>query len=273
MTHPYVTREEWDAREPDSEELLIIGNVEFFIVHYTGASRSQTIKSLQDYSMDVRNARDILYNSAVKDGVEYEGRHHNEGGHIGGLNEESYGVVVFGLDGDATEADMRTIEEIYDRECKFFGKRLIPYGHGEAPGQNTSCPGSQLQHFVNTRLKNRDPFNPKGNDMDDNDKAVAWATTNRADALMSGEDAWFTIAGEPLRHTHPTHENPDGTPVIYSRREPNNLKAQLDRIEAKQAPAIDLDELARLIAGNLNMSNLARLVANNLRSLTFTADE
>lgn len=49
------------------------------------------------------------------------------------------------------------------------------------------------------------------------DRNVAWATTNRTDAILNNrESAEFSIPGEP-----------------GPRSEPNNLRKQLDRIEGK----------------------------------------
>ncbi|HVI71716.1 MAG TPA: hypothetical protein VM656_09555, partial [Pyrinomonadaceae bacterium] len=63
-----VTRAQWNARAPRSTTSLTLSKVDKFIVHYSGASRSQTIRSIQDYCMDVKGHSDIDYNALVKDG-------------------------------------------------------------------------------------------------------------------------------------------------------------------------------------------------------------
>lgn len=85
-----------------------------------------------------------------------------------------------------------------------------------------------------------------GDDVDENTRADIWAITNRQHALLTGEDfAWFNIGNEPKIHEHPTQKNPDGSPVKYSRKEPNKVKEQLTRIEnAVKAPVIDYSQLA-----------------------------
>lgn len=85
-----------------------------------------------------------------------------------------------------------------------------------------------------------------GDDVDERTKADIWAITNRIHTLLTGEDhAFFNIGDEDRIYPHPTQTNPDGSPVMYSRKEPNKVKEQLDRIEAAiTAPEIDYAQLA-----------------------------
>lgn len=237
--HTYVNREGWNAEPPRFSEPLDPDKVMYFVVHYTGASRSQTMRQLQWYSMEDRGARDVLYNAAVKNGTEFEGRNHNKGGHTEGLNEESYGVVVFGFDGDVNAADMDTLEEIYVRECLFFKRVLIPIGHQQAPGNNTSCPGPRLLDFVNNRLKLRNPFDG-GNGMGSDVTQVDVATTYRAHALLGDlEEARFTLPGETKETV-----------------EPNRLRERLTRMEEK------IDALS---SGGVSDEQLERVLRKILR--------
>lgn len=142
------SRAEWNARPPRYTNPLNFDIVNQFIVHYSGASRSQTVRSIQNYSMDVKGYSDIDYNYIVKDGVVFMGRGDNKGGHTLNNNSFSIGVCVIGRDGDATDADFAAVRELYDHMCVRIGKQLAKLGHQDAnPGQ-TDCPGPQIEAWV-----------------------------------------------------------------------------------------------------------------------------
>lgn len=148
MNYTIKSREAWDAKPPTRTYPLDWSKVTMFIVHYSGASREQSIASIQDYCMRVKGHSDIDYNALVKDGVGYEGRWNNKGGHAENLNSVSWGVCIVGNDGEATEADFQMVKALYDYACTQAGRKLTVYGHGQAPGQNTSCPGNQIRMWV-----------------------------------------------------------------------------------------------------------------------------
>lgn len=143
-----VNRAGWNARAPRSASPLNWANVTEFVVHYSGASRAQSVRSIQNYSMDVKGYSDIDYNALVKDGIHYVGRGDNIGGHTLNHNSRSYGVCIIGQDGDATAADFQTVRELYDMACVKAGRQLAKLGHQDAnPGQ-TDCPGNEIEAWV-----------------------------------------------------------------------------------------------------------------------------
>lgn len=144
-----VTREEWDARPPKYTNALNLSEVNKFVVHYSGAARSQTVRSIQNYCMDNKGHSDIDYNAVVKDGKHYIGRGWNKGGHTLNNNSSSYGVCVVGEDGDATEADMNAVRTIYEEVCAKLGRRITMTTHRGVLGASyTDCPGSELEAWV-----------------------------------------------------------------------------------------------------------------------------
>lgn len=143
-----ISRGGWGARPPRYTTPLNFSVVDKFIVHYSGASRSQTVRSIQNYSMDVKGYSDIDYNYLVKDGKVFVGRGDNAGGHTLNNNSSSIGVCIIGQDGDATAADFQAVRELYDHMCNRIGKQLRMLGHRDAnPGQ-TDCPGNQIEAWV-----------------------------------------------------------------------------------------------------------------------------
>lgn len=148
-----VTRAQWNARQPTSAVALTLSKVDKFIVHYSGASRSQTIRSIQDYCMDAKGHSDIDYNALVKDGKHYVGRAYNIGGHTLNNNSTSYGCCVVGNDGDATDADMNCVRDIYEMVCAKLGRRIrMTHHRGVLGASYTSCPGSELEAWVNAGM-------------------------------------------------------------------------------------------------------------------------
>lgn len=147
-----VSRQDWGARPPRSATPLNFSRVGKFIIHYSGASRSQTVRSIQNYSMDTKGYSDIDYNYIIKDGTIYIGRGDNIGGHTLNNNSTSIGACVIGQDGDATEADFAAIRDLYEWVCNRVGRRLRVMGHRDAnPGQ-TDCPGDQIEAWINAGM-------------------------------------------------------------------------------------------------------------------------
>lgn len=146
------TRDEWNARPPEAITRLNWSKVDKFIVHYSGASRTQTVRSIQDFCMDNKGHSDIDYNELVRGNLLYVGRGNNIGSHTLGNNSTSYGVCMIGVDGDATPADFNVIRMRYDYACAMAGRQLRMLGHNQAPGLPagyTTCPGGQLQAWIN----------------------------------------------------------------------------------------------------------------------------
>ena len=163
------TRGDWNARPPTSIVRLDWSKVTKFIVHYSGATRSQSVRSIQDYCMDNKGHSDIDYNELVRGNLLYVGRGNNVGSHTLNNNSTSYGVCMIGLNGDATNNDMNVIRSRYDYACAMAGRKLAMLGHNQAPTLPpgyTSCPGSELQAWINAGMPYLDENAPDvGEDM------------------------------------------------------------------------------------------------------------
>lgn len=161
-----VSRAGWNARPPDSTTALNRSRVDKFIVHYSGASRDQSVRSIQNFCMDVKDHVDIDYNRIVRGEYDYMGRGWNVGGHTLNNNSTSYGVCVIGFDADVTDADKRTVREIYDQVCRELGRQLIKTTHRGVLGTSyTDCPGTNLHNWVMSGM----PY-PEGGDVANEDR-------------------------------------------------------------------------------------------------------
>jgi hypothetical protein len=148
-TYNLVTRAQWGARLPQRTVPLDWSIVDKFIVHYSGAVRTQTPRSIQNYCMDSKGHSDIDYNDLVRGKDRFVGRGSNVGSHTLGLNSSSYGVCVIGNDGDATDDDFRVVREIYDELTGSLGRQLRKLGHRTAmPPGYTTCPGDEIQAWI-----------------------------------------------------------------------------------------------------------------------------
>lgn len=215
-SYELVTREQWNARPPERITPLNWAAVDKFIVHYSGAVRTQTVRSIQNFCMDNKGHSDIDYNALVRGNLRYIGRGVNVGSHTLGLNSSSYGVCVIGVDGDATDDDFRTVREIYDELCAKLGRQLRQLGHRTAmPPGYTTCPGDEIQAWI--------------------DKGMPYPTEvdmfGQADRNVAEADTWRLLT--VLQNKVAAEYQLDGEPV--PRSEPNLLKVQLDRIEAALA--------------------------------------
>jgi hypothetical protein len=158
----HVSRAGWDARPPESTTPLTRSRIDKFIVHYSGASRLQTVRSIQNFCMDVKDHVDIDYNRIVRGTFDYMGRGWNVGGHTLNNNSTSYGVCVIGVDGDATDDDFRTVREIYDEVCTTLGRQITKTTHRGVLGTSyTDCPGNELHNWVMAGM----PYPSGGTDM------------------------------------------------------------------------------------------------------------
>jgi len=162
MSTIVVSRNEWNARSPRKTDRLDWGQVVYFVIHYSGGGRNQSVRSIQDWCMDGKKHRDIDYNELIRGDKLYIGRGDNEGGHTLDLNDKSYGVCVIGVDGDATEADLRVLQERYAYACGRAGRVLQIVGHKNAPGQrSTKCPGTEILGWISAGLiDDRTPAGP-----------------------------------------------------------------------------------------------------------------
>lgn len=157
----FVSRAEWGARPPKYTNPLNFNVVNKFILHYSGAARTQTVRSIQNYSMDTKGYSDIDYNYLIKDGLVYVGRGDNIGGHTLNNNSSSIGVCIIGKDGDATDADFRAARELYDHMVGRIGHNLAKTTHRMVLGAGyTSCPGSEIENWVKAGM----PYPATGED-------------------------------------------------------------------------------------------------------------
>lgn len=148
-----ISRAEWGARSPRETVRLDWEKVIYFVVHYSGEDRGQSVRSIQDWCMDHKGHADIDYNELIRDGQVYAGRMDNIGGHTLNLNSRSYGVCIIGRDGDANDLDLAALQARYRYACDRAGRLLTVVGHRDAPGQRpTSCPGSKLLGWISAGL-------------------------------------------------------------------------------------------------------------------------
>ncbi len=162
------TRAEWGARPPEAITPLNWSKVTKFIVHYSGATRWQSVRSIQNFCMEGKGHSDIDYNELVRGNVLYIGRGENIGSHTLNNNSTSYGICMIGLDGDATADDMNVIRMRYDWACQRAGRVLVKLGHQDAPTLPpgyTDCPGSQLEKWIRAGMPFVEPESRKVIDM------------------------------------------------------------------------------------------------------------
>lgn len=219
-----MSRAEWNARPPQcAMAQLNKSKVTLFIVHYSGASRDQSPRSIQDFCIDSKGHCDIDYNRIVRGDYDYMGRGWATGGHTLDHNSISYGVCMIGLEGDVTNADKRTIRGIYDEVCAELGRQLEKTTHRNVLGADyTDCPGDSLDAWVDAGM----PL-PEEDDMS-YDRNTAW----RLQEYLAGK----TTIVVPLT------DNAGSAPEIT---EPNEPKLQWDRIEQAVAeletPVVEID--------------------------------
>jgi hypothetical protein len=239
------TRADWDARPPTAVTRLDWSKVTKFIVHYSGASRAQTVRSIQNFCMDVKGHSDIDYNELVRKNVLYVGRGNNVGSHTLGNNSTSYGVCMIGVDGDATADDLNVIRMRYDYACAMAGRTLAMLGHNQAPGLPagyTACPGTQIQTWINAGM----PF------MEDGDMSL----TPLQDAQNSNSEHYLqSIVGMTAQAEHISNVSRNDLVI------PNLLTKVLLDIQAKvnaggTGTGITEDRLREIIREELNKTKL-----------------
>jgi hypothetical protein len=154
-TYNLVSRPQWNARPPTAIVPLNWSKVVNFIIHYSGAVRTQTVRSIQNFCMDNKGHSDIDYNNLVRGRDLFVGRGVNVGSHTLNNNSTSFGICIIGLDGDATDDDFRTVRESYDEVNAYVGRTLRAIGHNQAPTLPpgyTTCPGKQIQAWINAGM-------------------------------------------------------------------------------------------------------------------------
>lgn len=161
-----IDRAGWNARSPLYTNALEWDEVIYFVVHWSGGPRGQSVRSIQDWCMDGKGHSDIDYNELVRGSTLYVGRGDNKGGHTLNLNSKAYGVAVIGESpGDAMPDDLRVLQERYRYACGRAGRILTIVGHRDAPGQNpTDCPGPDILGWIAAGLIDDQPGGTPGDD-------------------------------------------------------------------------------------------------------------
>lgn len=225
-----VSRAGWNARPPDEVTPLNWSKVTLFIVHYSGASRDQSVRSIQDFCMDSKGHVDIDYNELVRGANHYVGRGAAVGGHTFDHNSVSYGVCVIGQDGDATADDFNTVRTIYDQVCAKLGRQLTMTTHRNVLGADyTDCPGNELDAWVDAGM----PY--VGEDMS-YDRTTAW----RLQGYLAG-DTTITVpqtdsAGSPPEFTESNEPQLQRDRIEETVHE---IKSLVEDITVPPAPPID----------------------------------
>ncbi|TDC21346.1 peptidoglycan recognition protein [Streptomyces sp. 8K308] len=151
-----VSRSGWGAAAPsDPIGTVSTGSRTGYLVHYSGATATQTPRDIQRGMMN-RGLSDVGYNFLVDvDGVVYEGRGwHGLGAHASGFNTAYVGICVIGTNSDMNDGSgalKRPIADalvsMYHKANEIMGKTLTRSYHSNV--ESTECPGDILRAWVN----------------------------------------------------------------------------------------------------------------------------
>lgn len=148
-----ITRKEWGAVPPESVNRTAMANRTGFMVHYSAASATQSVRDIQRFHMETRGWSDIGYNFLVRstDGTIYEGRGWDViGAHAAGHNVENIGVCVIGADRDGvrdvSDAARAAVAWLYAEANRRAGRQLARRVHRDVGA--TQCPGDELAGWV-----------------------------------------------------------------------------------------------------------------------------
>lgn len=144
-----ISRSAWGARKPKRTPYRVDpSRRRLFVVHWSGAAATQTVRAIQDWCMDGRDFADIDYNLLVRGttGEVYEGRGWDVvGSHAEGHNTEGIGVCVIGR-GEFTPAAQASLRALYAEACRRTGRKLDIKVHRELDA--TACPGDAIAKWV-----------------------------------------------------------------------------------------------------------------------------
>ncbi|MBM9619674.1 N-acetylmuramoyl-L-alanine amidase [Streptomyces zhihengii] len=152
-----ASRAEWGAREPKQPLVPVPSSKRTgFVVHYSGAPSSQTVRQIQDYMMDGKDLDDIGYNFMIDvAGRVYEARGwHMKGAHTPNYNTTHIAVCVIGTDedmlsdftGKIADRVVKAVKSMYEKANEVMGRTLDATYHGALEG--TQCPGNTLRKWV-----------------------------------------------------------------------------------------------------------------------------
>lgn len=153
-----VPRSGWNARPPKRTPFKIpIPTPRLWLHHSAGGGSDETrVRAIQDFHMDVRGWNDIAYSFLIDNDPPdvdiFEGRGAGiAGGHTAGDNTQSHGICVIGDFSTVPPADdtLRQIAEVvaYGHKQEWWPLAFTG-GHRDAPGANTSCPGTALHRLI-----------------------------------------------------------------------------------------------------------------------------
>ncbi|MBX3249913.1 MAG: N-acetylmuramoyl-L-alanine amidase [Myxococcales bacterium] len=164
-----VTRDQWGARptrctSTDATKRRIA-------VHHTVSSSTdpaRQLRGIQIYHQDTRGWCDVGYHFLIgSDGKVYEGRPlHLIGAHVGGGNTGNIGISFIGCyhtSGCAGLGPSQPAQSMVTAAGRLMGTLRQLYGinlsastvmgHGQHPGQSTSCPGANLRPRVGEMIE------------------------------------------------------------------------------------------------------------------------
>ncbi len=161
-----ISRAAWGARYPNR----VCGSTHSpreISIHHTyspatdGANPAARMRSMQAFHMDNRGWCDIGYHFVVsQSGRVYQGRStvRRTGAHVIGRNTNNVGVALIGNFQSQTPSNtqLNATADIVRWISQTFSvplNRNRVKGHGEWPGQTTSCPGTNLRQRIPTILE------------------------------------------------------------------------------------------------------------------------
>lgn len=146
-----IPRATWGARSPRKTPTKVAPSKRlFYVVHYSGAPATQSVRAIQDWCMDGRGFNDIDYNFLVRGttGEIYEGRGWDVvGSHTVGYNTNGIGVCVIS-DGPISDAAKVAVRWLYEQAIARAGHGLQVKGHKQLATTGTDCPGSAIMLWV-----------------------------------------------------------------------------------------------------------------------------
>ncbi len=145
-----IGRGEWGARPPASVITTTWTKRIGVAYHYSDGNKNNSPRDLQRYAMDSLGYSDTHYNFFVNwRGEVFEGRGWLVvAGHAKNQNTPWIGICFIGRNDDVTPAALAALHDFHLEAEARAGKPLLASGHGQLPGQNTSCPGTNIKNWL-----------------------------------------------------------------------------------------------------------------------------
>lgn len=204
---PVVGRSGWGARHPKTTPTKVDWSFRTsFIVHHSGGTASQSVRSIQDWCMDGRKFSDIDYNMLVgQGGTVFTGRGLNiRGAHAVGHNTVGVGVCVIGTN-QLSGAARVALRYLYTVACREAGRRLLVQGHSAV--DSTACPGDRIRDWLRHGWLDPRELRHQANDM------MRGGDVRDVQELVRAEpDGWYgpATAAEVAAWQREHHLRPDG---------------------------------------------------------------